>query len=253
MSAKSTPRQADNDKEEFDAPAAARDLLRASLVGTLATLDAETKAPYASMAAVAPDFDGAPVLLLSTLAVHTANLAADNRVSLLLDARTEDDGSADPMTRPRVSLTGTLGATDADIPRERYLRHHPDAKFYSGFKDFSFYRMEIETGHLVAGFGRIVDLTPQDMLTAVEGTDELAAAEGGAVEHMNKDHADALELYARKLAGLEGDGFVCVACDPDGLTLRRDMTLTRILFPRRVESPNVLRMMLKQMAEDARG
>ncbi|MCC0048421.1 MAG: pyridoxamine 5'-phosphate oxidase family protein [Rhodobiaceae bacterium] len=70
-----------------------RDLLRASLVGTLATLDAETKAPYASMAAVAPDFDGAPVLLLSTLAVHTANLAADNRVSLLLDARTEDDGS----------------------------------------------------------------------------------------------------------------------------------------------------------------
>ena len=56
------------------------------------------------MAAIAPDFDGAPVLLLSTLAVHTANLAADNRVSLLLDARTDDDGSADPMTRPRVSL-----------------------------------------------------------------------------------------------------------------------------------------------------
>jgi len=241
-----------DDKEEFDAAAAARDLLRGSLVGTLATLDAKTGAPYASMAAVAPDFDGAPVLLLSTLAVHTTNLAADNRISLLLDARTEDDGSTDPMTRPRVSLAGTLSATDDDMPRERYLRHHPDAKFYSGFKDFSFYRMEISAGHLVAGFGRIVDLTPQDMLTSVEGTDELAAAEGGAVAHMNEDHADALELYAHAYAGKIGEGFVCVACDPDGLTLRRGMELTRILFPRAVESPNVLRMMLKQMAQEAR-
>lgn len=242
----------DNDEGAFDAPAAARDLLRGSLVGTLATLDAGTKAPYASMAAIAPDFDGAPVLLLSTLAVHTANLAADNRVSLLLDARTDDDGSADPMTRPRVSLTGTLAVTGEEIPRDRYLRHHPDAKFYSGFKDFSFYRMEIEAGHLVAGFGRIVDLAPQDMLTPIQGADELAACEESAVAHMNEDHADALQLYACVLAGEEGDGFVCVGCDPDGLTLRRGMALTRILFPRAVESPNVLRMTLKQMADEAR-
>ena len=112
--------------------------------------------------------------------------------------------------------------------------------------------MEIEAGHLVAGFGRIVDLTPQEMLTPVEGTGELAASEGGAVSHMNEDHADALELYAHVYGNEQGSGFVCVACDPDGLTLRRDMTLTRILFPRRVESPNVLRMILKQMAEEAR-
>ncbi|MFN0262324.1 HugZ family protein [Tepidamorphus sp. 3E244] len=237
---------------EFDASAAARHLLRATLVGTLATLSRDGGAPYASMSAVAPDFDGSPILLLSTLARHTENIAADARVSLLLDARTDDDGSADPMTRPRVSLTGTIAATDDEAVAERYLRHHPDARFYSRFKDFSFYRVAIDAGHLVAGFGRIVDLEPADMLDDTSGAGDLAEAEAGAVAHMNEDHADALQLYAQVLAGAQGDGFTCVASDMTGLTLRRGMALERISYPRTVTSPQVLRMVLKKMAEDAR-
>lgn len=248
-----TDRQKTAGEAPFDAVAAGRALMRSSLVATLATLQAQGAGPYASMVAVAPDFDGAPVLLLSTLAVHTTNLLADARVSLLLDERTADDGSADPMTRTRVSLTGTIAATDAPGPRARFLRHHPDAAFYAEFTDFSFYRIEIASAHLVAGFGRIVDLEPSRLLDDAGGGDGLAQAEAEIVEHLNEDHADALALYAQAYAGQSGEGFVCVACDGEGLTLRRGMALVRILFPRSVQAPGSLRMMLKTMAEDARG
>lgn len=239
-------------EEAFDAAGEARKLMRASLVGTLATLQADGGAPYASMAAVAPAFDGTPVLLLSTLAVHTANAAADARVSLLLDARNQDDGGADPMTRPRVSLDAVLERTERDPDGLRYLRHHPGAAFYSRFEDFAFYRVRVLGAHLVAGFGRIVDLPAQDLIDDVSAAGELAQAEAGIVEHMNEDHADALQLYARAYCGQQGEGFTCVACDTHGLTLRRAMTLVRVPFRAPVQGPGPLRMMLKQMAEDAR-
>lgn len=242
--------------ESFDAAAEARMLLRTSPVGTLATLCHAKGAPYASMAAVAPDVDGAPLMLLSTLAIHTTNIMADPRVSLLLDARTRDDGSADPMTRTRVSYYGTLAVTEADGARDRFLRHHPDAAFYSRFKDFDFYRMTIESAHLVAGFGRIVDLSASDLLTPDACGGAIAAAEGEIVTHMNADHADTLQLYARVFAGDEAadgaNGLTCVACDRDALTLRRAMNLMRIPFPRTVDTPGELRKVLAQMADEAR-
>ncbi len=238
--------------EAFDAVAASKALLRCSLMGSLGTLDKGSGTPYVSMAAVAPDHDGSPLLLLSTLALHTVNLLHDSRVSLLLDERTFDDGSQDPMTRTRISLTGTIAATDDDLARGRFLRHHPDAAGYADFKDFSFYRMTIDAAHLVAGFGRIVDLTPDRILDDVSDVAELLAFETGAVEHMNEDHLDAIDLYAEVYAGEEGGGFRCVACDPDGLTLRRGMRLVRIPFPKRVTAGGPMRMTLKQLADDAR-
>ena len=36
---------------------------------------------------------------------------------------------------------------------------------FAGFADFAFYRIELTGAHLVAGFGRIVDLKPADVLT----------------------------------------------------------------------------------------
>ncbi|MCB1472028.1 MAG: DUF2470 domain-containing protein [Rhodobiaceae bacterium] len=242
--------------ESFDAAAEARTLLRTSLVGTLATLSHATGAPYASMAAVAPDVDGAPLMLLSTLAIHTTNLMADPRVSLLLDARTRDDGSADPMTRTRVSYSGTLAATGEEGARQRFLRHHPDAAFYSRFKDFAFYRLAIDSAHLVAGFGRIVDLLPADLLEPDARGGAIAAAEAEIVAHLNDDHADTLQLYARAFggeeSGFDAGAFTCVACDRDALTLRRAMSLVRIAFPRPVEAPGALRAVLARMADDAR-
>lgn len=145
----------------FDPKQAAKALLREGLSGALATLMPGSGDPYCSLVNVATADDGSPLLLISTLAIHTRNLLADPRASLMIDERKEGD----PLEGARIMLMGTVTRTDDPAARQRYLSRHPEAEQFANFKDFSFYRMEIARIHLVAGFGRIVDLKPQDVLT----------------------------------------------------------------------------------------
>jgi putative heme iron utilization protein len=232
----------------FDPKLAAKKLLREGRSGALATLMPPTGDPYCSLVNVATAADGAPLLLISRLAVHTKNVLADPRVSLMFDERKEGD----PLQGARVMLMGTAAATDDAEARRRYLARQPEAEMFAGFADFAFYRMELKAVHLVAGFGRIVDLKPQDVLTEVGDAAELVAAEPEILAHMNDDHADAVRLYATRLLGAPDGEWRCVGCDPEGLELQQDRTALRLPFPQRVRAPDVLRQVLRQMAEQAR-
>jgi putative heme iron utilization protein len=232
----------------FDPKRAAKTLLREARSGALATLMTGSGDPYCSLVNVATTAAGAPVLLISTLAVHTKNVLADARVSLMLDERKPGD----PLEGTRVMLMGRAEPAPEEAVRQRYLARHPDAKGFVDFKDFGFYRMNIHAAHLVAGFGRIVDLEPQDILTNLADAEALVAAEAGICEHMNADHADAVRLYATKLLGAADGDWRCVGCDPEGLELQRERLALRLPFPQPVRAPGVLRQTLKQMAQDAR-
>jgi heme oxygenase (biliverdin-IX-beta and delta-forming) len=237
-----------NPDAPFDARLAAKKLLREGRSGALATLMADSGDPYCSLVNVATAPDGAPLLLLSTLALHTKNVLVDARVSLMLDERKDGD----PLEGARVMLMGTLAATGDDAARTAYLRRHPDAAMFAGFGDFAFYRMAIARAHLVAGFGRIVDLTAEEVLTDVSDASALIEAEAGAIDHMNADHAEACRLYATKLlGGLDGD-WACVGVDPDGIELQQGRVALRLPFPQRVSGPGPLRAALKALAEKAR-
>ncbi|MEA2938335.1 MAG: hypothetical protein QOC56_1839, partial [Alphaproteobacteria bacterium] len=157
----------------FDAKATAKKLLREGRSGALATLMPGSGDPYCSLVNVATAADGSPLLLISKLAVHTKNLLADPRVSLMIDERKEGD----PLQGARVMLLGTAAATDDKDIRRRYLERQPEAEMFAGFADFSFYKMTLKGAHLVAGFGRIVDLKPDDVLTPTDDASELVAAE----------------------------------------------------------------------------
>ena len=232
----------------FDPKQAAKMLLREGRSGALATLMAGSGDPYCSLVNVATTAAGAPILLISQLAVHTRNILAEPRVSLMLDERK----SGDPLEGARVMLMGTAAATeDADV-RRRYLASHQDAKMYAGFKDFGFYQVALKGAHLVAGFGRIVDLTAADLLTDVSGAEALIAAEPEVIAHMNADHAEACRLFAVRLLGAPDGAWRCVGCDPEGLDLQLDRAARRLTFPQRVNSPGVLRQVLKQLADQAR-
>lgn len=234
--------------QDFDAPATARALVRAGRRAALATLDADSGAPYVSLVAVATAADGAPVLLLSTLARHTRNLGADPRASLLF----EDVGARNPLADPRVSVSGTVAETaDTDV-RRRYLARHPAHAGFSGFKDFAFYRLEPAEGHLVAGFGRIQPLRPEDLTADLSAAADLVAAEPGAVEHMNADHADALALYATALLGAPAGDWRCDGLDPDGIELSCGGRAIYLPFPEPVQTPGALRATLKSLADRAR-
>ena len=236
---------------DFTPAALTKSLLRRSRQGALATLTSGSGDPYCSLVNVASYPDGSPLLLISRLAIHTRNILADSRVSLMLDER----APGDPLEGARIMLSGRAQSTvteDRQLVRRRYLNVHPSAEGFVDFADFSFFRIKPSGTHLVAGFGRIVDLSPAEFLTPIEDAQSLLDAEQGAVEHMNADHRDALNLYATRLLGAAAADWRCTGCDPDGIDMQADGAVLRLDFPERVASPGELRKMLVRLAADAR-
>jgi putative heme iron utilization protein len=234
---------------DFVPAVAAKTLLRESRSGALATLIPGSGAPYCSLVNVASAPDGAPLLLISTLAVHTRNILGDPRVSLMIDERREGD----PLEGARLMLMGAAAATQDPAARRRYLARQPEAEMFAGFADFALYRIAIKDAHLVAGFGRIVDLGAQEVLTGISDVAELIAAEPEIVSHVNADYADAVRLWACKLLGGRDGPWRCVGCDPEGLELQLGRTALRLPFRERVRSPDELSAMLKHLTAAATG
>jgi heme iron utilization protein len=236
---------------DFNPAELARSLLRRSRQGALATLMPGSGDPYCSLVNVASHSDGSPILLISRLALHTRNVLADPRVSLMLDER----AAGDPLEGARIMLAGRAeqaGGAEKAVLRRRYLNAHPSAEAFVHFEDFAFFRIKPEGAHLVAGFGRIVDLPPERFLTDMSDTEALIEAEQGAIEHMNADHRAAMNLYATKLLGAEQADWRCTGCDPDGIDLQAGAKTLRLEFPRRIVTPAALRRVLKELADQAR-
>lgn len=233
--------------ESFDAARAVRVLLREARMGALATLDADG-APYVSLVQVATASDGAPVLLLSSLARHTRNLRADSRVSLLVDERR----AGEELQGARASIGGTIAKTEDEAVRRRFLMRHPDSAGFAGFADFAFYRIEPKAAHLVAGFGRIVDVERGAILTPIGDAQEVVAAEASAVEHMNTDHADAVAAYATVLLGAPAGDWRLIGVDPEGCELMAGERVRRLDFGRRITTAEDLHRIMVELARRTR-
>jgi putative heme iron utilization protein len=141
----------------------AKSLLTSGGPASLATLTAENR-PFASYVVTAPAQDGSPLMLLSRLAVHTKNLERDPRASLLFVRETSPGDET--LAASRLTLTGRCGPDSDPASKQRYLDRHPDSARYAEFPDFSLYRFEVASGYLVAGFGRIVSLTREELLAS---------------------------------------------------------------------------------------
>lgn len=235
---------------DFDPGKLAKSLLRRSRQGALATLMPGSGDPYCSLVNLASHPDGSPILLISRLAVHTRNILADSRVSLMLDER----AAGDPLEGARIMLSGRAeqAEDERDLLQRRYLNAHPTAEAFVSFKDFAFFRIRPAGTHLVAGFGRIVDLKPEQFLTDLAGAEDVLAAEEGAVEHMNADHRDAMGLYATRLLGAAAGDWRCTGCDPEGIDMQDGQAALRLDFPERVSNGTALRKMLVRLVGEAR-
>jgi putative heme iron utilization protein len=223
--------------------------MRRALKATLATLETSTGHPYASLVTIATDVDGTPLLLISTLALHTRNLAADGRASLLFDGT---DPAGDPLAGGRVTVMGRAAKTQSATARERFLARQPYAQGYADFPDFAFYELIPERAHFIGGFGRIVDLTQADILIDTKGAEDLIAGHGSIVSHMNEDHAAAIELYATELAGAPGGPWRMTGLDPEGFDIVCDGSTCRVPFAARVTTPDAARQEFIRFAALAR-
>lgn len=228
------------------AAAAVRRLIREARFGALATLEREG-GPYASLVAVATDPEGRPTLLISRLARHTRNITGDTRVSLLVSA-----GAADPLDAPRASLVGRIEPAPEPTVRARYLSRHPAAQGYADFTDFAFYRVAVESAHLVEGFGRIVDVPGAALLTDWSDADELATGYEGVISHMNADHAEAVALYATALVGAPAGDWRMASLDPEGFEIASQDRVCRLDFSQRINSLSAVRQELVALVHKAR-
>jgi putative heme iron utilization protein len=239
--------------EDFNPIAVAKGLLRSIRSGALATLDRNTGHPFCSLVNVATDVDGSPLILVSQLSTHTANIEVDPRASVLLAST----GKGDPLAYPRLTALGSFAKIDRGAPDEgrvlrRFLARHQKSELYARFADFSFWRMTVVSAHLNGGFARAADLRASDLLTDTADAAEMIELEPGAVEHMNSDHAEVVRLYATRLLGEADGAWRVTGVDPDGLDLALGDRTARMPFASRVLDGSTLRKVLAEAGAQAR-
>ncbi len=173
-----------------------------------------------SRVALAADFDGSPILLLSQLSAHTRALATDSRLSLLAG----EPGAGDPLQQTPPVDRGTGDAAGRpDAPEHerlsrRFTAHHPAAAHYGAFADFVFFRVEVASAFLNGGFAR-----PTRSRAAIWWSASRPAwrtRNRASIEHMNADHGDVLDrtdgearrgITGWRIATLDARGFELVA------------------------------------------
>jgi heme oxygenase (biliverdin-IX-beta and delta-forming) len=233
----------------------ARTLMHVARTGTLASVSRKHPGhPFASLMPYALDASGRPLFLISSMAMHTHNVAGDPRASLFV---AQPDTSGDPLAQARVTVMGEVrpvAAPDVDDVRALYLARHENAAYWVDFKDFRFWRLDVTDVYFVGGFGAMDWITPDGYTAAAP--DPLADVAGSILEHMNADHADALLVYARVLGGEAADEATMVAVDRLGFKLRLRSGErhhgVRIAFPAEVTSAAAARAALIAMLRDAR-
>lgn len=231
----------------------ARSLVRTARYGALAVLQPQGGWPLASRVGVATNPAGCPLILISALAAHTGALLADPRCSLLLG----EPGKGDPLAHPRITLTCRAvqlvrGSSEHAEAERRYLNRHPKAKLYVGLGDFSFFRLEPEGVSLNGGFGRAFAIERGDLVIGGNAVEALAGVEQPALDHMNRDHAEAVTLIARHFAAGRGAGWALTGIDVEGLDLARGDEVRRAWFPAPLANADELRPLLVRMAQQAR-
>jgi hypothetical protein len=178
--------------------------------------------PFGSVVPFCLDAGGLPILLLSPLAQHSRNLAADPRCALTVhDAEADDVQRSARLTCP--ADCSPLPAEDAAAAR-RYLRYFPHTRGYFESLGFRFYRLVPRRFHFNGGFATARWLGTERVLAA-RGFDELT--ESDLVEHVERRHPRTLHTCWR--AGTHDEVRVA-GIDPWGLDLGRGERLQRLHF-----------------------
>jgi hypothetical protein len=233
----------------------ARTLVHLGRTGALSTLSRRHPGhPFGSLMPYALDAQGRPVFLISAMAMHTQNLLADPRASLLV---TQPGVIGDPLAAPRVTLLGEARPVEEagrEAARVAYLACHPNAAAWVDFGDFAFYRLEISSVYFVGGFAAMDWVESREYLAA--RPDPLTGVASGILQHMNDDHRDALLTFARVLGRVPADEASMVSVDRLGFKLRvragDRLASVRIPFPREVTTAEESRTVLIEMLRDAR-
>ena len=224
-------------------------------MGSLSTLSRKQPGfPFGSVMPYGLDDHGRPIFLISTMAMHTQNLQADPRASLLV---TQQDTDGEPLGASRVTLIGNvLLVPNPELAEARnlYLERHANSKYWVDFEDFAFYRMNVVDVYYVGGFGVMGWVSDSDYDRSQP--DPLADSMAEIIQHMNADHKDALVLLARTFARIDSTEAMITAVDRLGFHVRLKtpdgMRGARIAFLQEVRNAAETRKVLVEMVQQSR-
>lgn len=194
---------------------AARTLFLKEGFGVLSTISLDVPGyPFGSIVPYCADELCRPVIYISHIAQHTKNILADSRVSLTVMEKNLNSDDVQAHARLTcIANAQSIGDHESDV-RERYFRYFPSARQYEQTHDFAFFRLELVRMRFIGGFGQIFWVEPREFITQNPFSFQ---QELRIIEHMNKDHADALRHYAggapSVMTGIDAEGFDLIASD----------------------------------------
>ena len=146
---------------------ALRELLQSRRSAALATLDAARGVPFVSMVPFAVDAAaGVLVLHVSSLAAHTAHMAVEPRVALLVSAPERDGEPVHDLGRVTLEALASTPAPESDAARTAraaYLARFPEAEPMTALADFRFVTLALTGARQVAGFGSARSVSAEEL------------------------------------------------------------------------------------------
>lgn len=229
-------------------------ILHYSMRGVLSTFSQKHNGyPSGSMVDFACDTHGSPILAVSSLAVHTKDLLANPKCSLLVAKDPED----------RTDLVITIHGDAVSVPNEEkdairtsYLERHPEA-FWVDFGDFQFLRIEPKVVRFVSGVATALlgsgEFTNEEFKAAK--VDPISKFSKPVTSHMNKDHSDETKLMVQHSLSVPVDFAEMLDLDSLGFNVKagyqgRNFKL-RIPFPRRAENRKDVKTLIVEMLQAA--
>ena len=222
----------------------ARTLFNTRCDGVLSTHSIDlTGYPFGSLTPYCLNRHGQAVILISTIAQHTKNIEANNKVSLIAF----DNNARDSQAGGRVTYIGDAKAVNDDEIAERYYRFYPDSRNFHKTHDFNFYLIEFVRARYIGGFGQIFWVEYSDF---IKGNPFSFEEETGMVEHMNADHRDAIEHYCDlfDITYSAKEQPILVGVDSEGFHLRVEGAIHRLEFNHPVSTTTEARAALVELA-----
>lgn len=215
----------------------AKELIRTARFGALAVNSSNPGFPSVSRTLVGLDTDGAPLILVSELSIHTKAIIADNKVSILLG----EPGKGDPVAHPRITIACEAKWIERSDPRfknlrARFISRHPKAELYVDFADFRFYRLEPVSADLNGGFGKAFSLAPSDFLLNDDVKADFEEFELEFITKINDDHKSKIEKIVSAHLGSEESNWRLMDIDGEGMGFAKSDRVIRINFDQKPRS-----------------
>ncbi|XP_076893973.1 non-canonical heme oxygenase HOZ, chloroplastic [Bidens hawaiensis] len=210
--------------------------------------------PSGSMVDFACDASGSPILAVSSLAVHTKDLLANSKCSLLL--------AKDPEDRTDLVITVhgdavPVNKEDRDVIRTAYLARHPEA-FWVDFGDFQFLRIEPKVVRFVSGVATALlgsgEFTKEEFAAAK--VDPIYQFSKPVTSYMNKDHSNDTKLMVQGSTSVPVDFAYMLDIDSFGFNVKAGYQGTsfklRIPFPRPAQDRKDVKTLIVEMLQAAK-